>query len=345
LDAVSVSSTPTSKFDLNEIDSKERYDLWRESISVLFEVDLKADTAYEAFSASLTTCHLSSLLLSTTSSQEQFFNRSERLIATDGLDHCLLQLYTHGSTSGQWGRRHHSTVQTGDIFLLDLSQPITSLATDFTNITLVIPRHILSQHLPHVEIYHGCVLPRDSAFAKLLRTHLMTLQTVAPTLNVVEASTIAEGVAHLAGLYFRQSLPTDDLAPINAAMYETVKHYIAQNLSNPELTPEKIAARFNMSRAYLYRLFNSEKGVAHYIHEQRLRSAFRELQCLNKQQRIGEIAFSLGFNSESHFSRSFQRLFGLTPSDVRRQALEQRQAQQNGQFKIDRRYELWVRKL
>ncbi len=339
--------TPTTaKFDLSEIDPKQRYDIWRESISVIFEVDLKPDTSREVFSASLTTCHLGSFLLSTTSSQGQFFNRSQRLIAQDNQDHCLLQLYTRGSTSGQWGNKANSTVQAGDIFLLDLSQPIASFTTDFTNVTLVIPRYILQQHLPNVEKYHGCILPRDGAFARLLGEHLITLQQIAPTLSANEASIIAEGTVHLAGNYFRQSQLADDCPEIQAVARETVRHYIAKHLTDLDLTPENIASHFKMSRTYLYRLFATEQGITHYIKEKRLQQAFRELESVRHPPRkIGEIAFSLGFSSESLFSRSFQQMFAMTPSDVRKNAWERLQFDYQQQTMLDRRYEEWVRKL
>lgn len=336
----------TAKFDLGEVDPKTRYELWRESISVIFESGLKTDTAPETFSATLTTCHLSSFLLSTTRSVGQFFNRPHRLIAQDGLDHCLLQLYTRGSTAGQWGNKNHSTVQAGDIFLLDLSQPITSLTTDFTNITLVIPRPVLQQHLPDVARYHGRLLPRGSAFARLLGEHLISLRQIAPTLSTSEANTVAEGVAHLAGAYFSQAPVSGDCPPVFAATQETVRHYIGNNLTNPELNPDSIAAHFNMSRAYLYRLFNSGQGVTQYIKEKRLQRAFRELGYAgHRQRRISEIAFGLGFCSESHFSRSFQQLFGMSPSDARANAWAQLHTQHGQAHTLDRRYEDWVRKL
>jgi AraC-like DNA-binding protein len=335
----------TTKFDLSHIiDPKERYDVWRDSISVIFETNLKQNTCTETFSANITSTHLSSLLLGITSSQEQFFNRTHRLIAQDGLDHCLLQMYTRGSTTGQWGNKRNSTVQAGDIFLLDLSQPITSLTTDFTNISLVVPRHILAQHIPEVEKYHGCILPHKSALARLLGAHLITLQEIASTLDTDEVSTVAEGVVQLAGVYFSQSPLSGDYPHAHIATRATVQRYIINNLTNPKLTPSSIATHFKMSRAYLYRLFDSGQGVSHYIQIQRLHRAFRELSQANNCLRIGDYAFNLGFSSESHFSRSFQRFFGLTPSDVRYNRKELLQHSKLP-MPLDRRYEEWVRTL
>ena len=90
-----------------------------------------------------------------------------------------------------------------------------------------------------------------------------------------------------------------------------------------------------------------EKGIATYIKEQRLKRAYRELQCLTDNRRISEIAFSLGFNSESDFSRSFQRFFQFTPSEVRYNAfipLEDNSTI-NSQKERDFHFDDWVRKL
>jgi AraC-like DNA-binding protein len=336
----------TTTLDFSEILPAERYEVWRESISVVFDIDSKTKIQPEVFNAELTTTHFSSILLNNTKSQGQNFNRSQKLIAQDDLDHFWLQMFIDGSSSVQWHRRQNAVVQTGDIFLIDFSQPFNLKSTDFEDINLIIPRHILQKYLPNVEKYHGAILPRDSVFAKILGSHLLTLKSVASTLSLSESSIIAEGVAHLAGLYFsQQAIPTDNYA-LQVATEETIKHYIRQNLTCTILTPNTIAAHFNISRAYLYRMF-PEKGIATYIKEQRLKRAYRELQCLTDNRRISEIAFSLGFNSESDFSRSFQRFFQFTPSEVRYNAFipSEDNLTINSQKERDFHFDDWVRKL
>lgn len=338
---------PIAHFDLKNIDPQQRFCLWRESISVIFEVALKPEDPAAAFHASINSYHLSSLLLATCTSQQQFFNRPQRLINIDNLDHFLLQLYIKGESSGQWGKRSNSTVQTGDLVLLDLSQSVESFTSDFSNMTLVIPRSILQQYLPEPEKYHGCILPRDNTFNRLLCTHLFSLMDIVPQLSIEDATIAAEGVAYLVSHYFRQLSPAPDSLNFQSPLREGIRYYIQQNITNPHLTPETIAAYFKISRSYLYRLFESEKGICHYIQQQRLRLAFRQLRNDTRHQlRIGNLAFSLGFSSESHFCRSFQQMFGMTPSAARDCAMvSAKNTALTDPKHPDRCYEDWVRHL
>jgi len=332
---------PISQIDLSNVDEKERYSIWKESISVVFDSALKPEDQLKPFNATLTTCHLSSMLLTYASSGQQYFNRDRKLIAKDGVDHFLIQMYTQGSTSGQWSKHHNSTVRSGDIFLLDLSQPIKSLASDFSCLTLVVPQSMLCAKLPEPERLHGRVLPRETLLAKLLGEHLNTLYFSSQTLNDDEARSAAEGVLSLAGTYFNHALIDEDCPNIQAASRESIRRYIINNLTDYNLTAESIAQHFKISRAYLYRLFDTGQGIHQFILEQRLLSAFNQLSNPACRMRISQIAFDLGFNSESHFSRSFHRAFGMTPSNVR-QSVRDNQTREEINSPVDRRLEKWI---
>lgn len=335
-------TTPITRFDLSHIAANERYAIWKESISVIFQTELPEKSLSDAFNAHITTCHLSSVLLSCTTSRQQYFNRPAKLIAEDGLDHFLIQLYTRGSTSGQWGKNNNSTVRAGDILLLDATRPIASLTEDFSNLTLVIPRNLLTAQWSNIERQHGNVLPRESTFGKLLGEHLLGLQNAALTMSAEEACVVGQGLVNLAALYFSHTLPKEECPSMQAATYKTIRDYIIKNLANPDLSPDLIAAHFRMSRAYLYRLFDATEGVSHFIQEQRLLMAFQILSHRsNGKRRISEIAFSLGFKNDSHFSRSFYRHFGITASELRQNALAG-SATKTAVDSIDRRYEDWA---
>ena len=64
--------------------------------------------------------------------------------------------------------------------------------------------------------------------------------------------------------------------------------------------------------------------VSRWIRDRRLRVCYRELARADSQQTVTDIAFRWGFCDAAHFSRVFKRAYGITPSDVRQQALTER---------------------
>ncbi len=114
---------------------------------------------------------------------------------------------------------------------------------------------------------------------------------------------------------------SDPGCPLAPATLEAMRAHIERHLASPQLTPEQICRTFHCSRSYLYRLFESGGGVAHYIRERRLARCYRELTGTGgASQGIGELAGRFGFVSQSHFTRLFRKAFGLSPTMALHQA-------------------------
>lgn len=92
--------------------------------------------------------------------------------------------------------------------------------------------------------------------------------------------------------------------------------YIEAHLSE-ELSIDALAKMAALSPFYYQRLFSRlvKKPVAEYIRLRRLARATEAL--LKAEQRILDVALSLGFSSHEHFTRSFRETFGLTPEEYR----------------------------
>jgi AraC-like DNA-binding protein len=106
-------------------------------------------------------------------------------------------------------------------------------------------------------------------------------------------------------------------------MLRRVQDFILRHLHEDDLNPTRIAEANHISLRYLHMLFQrSDMTVSGYILNSRLHAckqaltdpAFQRLQ-------ISEIAFRWGFNSVSHFCRTFKERYGISPSDARRAAL------------------------
>ena len=91
-----------------------------------------------------------------------------------------------------------------------------------------------------------------------------------------------------------------------------------------EIDLEDIAAAAGVSRFYLCRRFNRSFGVTVMGWVWSLRAHLaRELMLGCPHLRLTDIAFSCGFNSSAHFSRTFRRTFEVPPSAQLREGARQ----------------------
>jgi AraC-like DNA-binding protein len=118
------------------------------------------------------------------------------------------------------------------------------------------------------------------------------------------------------------ALLQDRLEALDARIVE----YILLHLSDPSLTPQKIAAAHHISLRHLHRLWShNERGLAEWIIVERLARAAGALASERQQRRsISAIAYSLGFKDAAHFSRRFRSTYGVPPHLWRREAQHQR---------------------
>lgn len=95
---------------------------------------------------------------------------------------------------------------------------------------------------------------------------------------------------------------------------------VEDNISDPLFGVEKMASEMNMSRASLHRKLKSITGFppSELIRSIRLRKAARLIQ--NKVDSVSQIALLVGFSDYSHFSKSFKKHFGVSPTSYEEQA-------------------------
>ncbi len=92
-------------------------------------------------------------------------------------------------------------------------------------------------------------------------------------------------------------------------------NYILSHISDPTLNVDSLAENMNMSRATLYRKIKNISNLtpSELINISRLKKAAELLKTVD--YKIYEVAELVGYNSVSSFGRSFQKQFGITPSE------------------------------
>ena len=97
-----------------------------------------------------------------------------------------------------------------------------------------------------------------------------------------------------------------------------IEKLIAENLNNEKFGIEDLASDMNMSRTQIYRKVkkNTGKSISKFICEYRLRKAMELLN--EKEATASEIAYKVGFNSPSYFSKCFHNFYGYAPGEIRK---------------------------
>jgi len=97
---------------------------------------------------------------------------------------------------------------------------------------------------------------------------------------------------------------------------------LREKLSDENYGTEQLCLDIAMSRTQLHRKLKALTGTSTgaYIRRFRLNEANQLLQETNMA--IGEIAMHVGFKDFSHFTRSFTKVFGCTPSDAREKMIK-----------------------
>lgn len=206
------------------------------------------------------------------------------------------------------------TLHPGDGVIYDVSQPHAITSTEPTeHFVVTVPRDLV--------VSRGIRLDRLSAqrfsartgvgrlAADLIHSTFGELATISPA----EEDDLAAALLNLMLL----SLPSEASHAGDTLRYR-IESYIRDQIRDPELSIDQIAAALRCSKRYLHMAFAAcDMSITDRIWAMRLDGCRGDL-ARRADQSISEIAFAWGFSSSAHFSRAFRKRFGVTPSEFRR---------------------------
>jgi AraC-like DNA-binding protein len=147
---------------------------------------------------------------------------------------------------------------------------------------------------------------------------LTSLYLATPTVSSLELDNLRKLIHIISPLLTTRLkeiiIPVESIDPVSI---QKAKIYIRQNLFN-KLPISSIAAIAGVSESHFTKIFKRSTGISciKYIMELRIHEARNLL--LNSSKNISEIAYSCGFESISHFNRSFKKHFQVSPKDYRK---------------------------
>jgi AraC-like DNA-binding protein len=106
----------------------------------------------------------------------------------------------------------------------------------------------------------------------------------------------------------------------NSLIVRRAKDYIAEHKFDA-INLEQVARALNVSRFHFCRRFKLETGLTFVEYLSRLRLEQAKLGLQNKNLHVSEIAYQVGFQSLTHFNRTFRNLVGSSPTEYRSRLL------------------------
>lgn len=212
-------------------------------------------------------------------------------------------------------------LEPGDAVLWDGHTPTdVEIVEAFHKRTLLFPRQRVLAVCPRLAELRALPPLHGSGPARLLVRYMNALALEQQWLEGAAGVAAANAALELLRAAVEPCVPTSRAAT-REAMRAEIRRYVRTHLQDPGLGPASIARAYAMSVRALHALFEDvDESVAGLVRSERLGRCLEDLQRVNGGS-VTDIAFRWGFCDAAHFSRVFKRAFGVTPSEVRQQAL------------------------
>jgi AraC-like DNA-binding protein len=297
---------------------------WRQRIGHFLDVPISRADQARGFHGTIDSYRCADLVFMDCRTDPVAQTRTGARISTDSVRQYVFHVLVDGAIETRTGLHPKRVAMQSKpgILALDMGQPMQMTRTGCRVLAIFLPRPLLETVLPEPESVHGRVIEYQSPLARLIPAQLADLTRNMQHMNAGEAYEAMRACALLIGAAFGQEarLTGNARAAVRAAAFAHVRRYIEDNLHESELSPESVLRVTQLSRPSLYRLFESEGGLAAYIRNRRLSQAAEELR-RHPHRAVVEIAYGLGFGSASDFNRAFRRAYDMSPLDFRQFSL------------------------
>jgi AraC-like DNA-binding protein len=188
-----------------------------------------------------------------------------------------------------------------------------------------IPRARLAVLVPDANDLGGRKLADDRAATRLLFSYLEGLSAEDMILTSPTARLFGDHLIDLVAHALEgagAASETGQRPGVREARLAAVLDAIKRGFSDADFSAAGVAANLGITPRYVHNLLeDSGRTFSEYVLQTRLDRA-AQLLCDPRRdsQRIGDIAFEVGFTDLSHFNRSFRRRFGDTPRAMREEA-------------------------
>ncbi len=298
---------------------RDQFGAWHNWFGSIFDVTPR-QSSDEGFLATSQIWQMDGFAVSKVSNPPVRVARTKALVRRNPVDHWVITLGNRAETRIQT-RDASLKVPSGMPFILSMKDEVVSERNQDERVSLYLAREMFPEMAARLDAACGSVL--NTPMGQLLSDYMLLLERRLPDLTPADLPLLTNAVRAMVAACIVPS--PDRLAAaanqIDMGRMEKVRQIVRSHLRSPFLGPAMVCRMVGASRSQLYRLLESESGVARYIQRQRLLEAYAALQDVWNNRPVAAIAEELCFSDASSFSRAFRNEFGVSPRDVRAASL------------------------
>ena len=163
-----------------------------------------------------------------------------------------------------------------------------------------------ASHLNGLGAADRAALVTDGALIE--QVEALVTQLSRPVVSLECAATMRSVLGRLTA----SGAPVDSMLPRQGTPLGAARDYLRAHSSEP-VTIAQLAAMMGLAESHLIRAFHREFGLPPHAYQMRLRLA-AACELLASDLSVSTVAFECGFADQSHLSRNFKAVYGLTPA-------------------------------
>jgi AraC-like DNA-binding protein len=307
-----------------DVRARHGLDLWGQNICQLFG-QLRSETfGDKSFVGKLEHCQLGDIRVCRLNASRHRVVRTSTFAKQDDRGFLKVVLQKKGTSYFEQGGRS-VLLSPGEWSIYDTARSYTvSSPRSVEQLVLMVPREkILTGGLDLSYLIVRRFLG-NAGISRLTYQFITTIFDEMAMISLDAACGISDTIAELIRLALLGHSVDQNMertAPLRRhAQRDRIHGYICSHLRDPELSIAHIAAAINCTKRYVHKIFQTDATtVSDQIWRMRL-ARCREDLCnpAYAGRSITDIAFSWGFNSSAHFSRTFKQEFGVCPRYLRK---------------------------